>query len=253
MKVSRREAMEKFIIDQDTATMEELCRRFAISMNTARSDVAALVEKGAVRKIYGGVCSNQISHLVGFEKRRRLHLDAKRAICGLAATLIEDNDVVYIDSGSTTMYLLDDLTQVKNVTVLTTNLSIVQRAGSYDNLSVFVLPGRFDRDSNSISDVSTADYLGNFNIDKAFIGASGITPEGNLSNYSTMESTIKKTALRNSRKRFLLMDSSKFGSQALMTLCSITEMDEILTDAALPEKYQELCRNFGVVCRLAGQ
>ena len=114
MKDSRRKQMEALVARQKSATMEELRQAFGVSMNTVRSDVAYLVQTGAVEKIYGGVRVVQHQQVPLFTQRTELRCDAKRAIARQAERLIGDNDIIFIDSGTTAMHLIDFLDPVKH-------------------------------------------------------------------------------------------------------------------------------------------
>ena len=168
MKSFRLRRMEQYILEKDTVSMEELCREFNISMNTVRLDVAQLVNKGSVEKVYGGVCSNRKNSLVPFEERKMRNSEKKRAICRAAAELVEDGDIIYIDSGTTTMYLVDFLEDRKNITILTHNLNAIMRAIPYSNLQIICLPGSLDRRTNSFVAADTGRILERYNIKKAF-------------------------------------------------------------------------------------
>lgn len=169
MKDSRRKQMEALVARQKSATMEELRQAFGVSMNTVRSDVAYLVQTGAVEKIYGGVRVVQHQQVPLFTQRTELRCDAKRAIARQAERLIGDNDIIFIDSGTTAMHLIDFLDPVKHVTVITGNLYVVTQAYSKPNVEVIVLPGSMNRRTNSVADVSTLEFLGRYHYGKAFM------------------------------------------------------------------------------------
>ena len=72
--------MEQYILEKENVSMEELCEEFDMSMNTVRMDVAELVKKGSVKKVYGGVCSNRQNSLVPFEERKNVNYDSPEAL-----------------------------------------------------------------------------------------------------------------------------------------------------------------------------
>ncbi len=241
MKSFRLRRMEQYILEKEHVSMEELCREFDMSINTVRLDVAQLVSKGSIKKIYGGVCSNHQNSLVPFEERKMKNEDKKRAICSKAASLVEDGDIIFIDSGTTTMYLANFLEERKNVTILTNNLNAIMHAVSYPNLQVICLPGILERKTNSFVSAETGKILARYNIRKAFFAATGVTENGDLTNSSSMEYEIKKAALAGSEHKYLLLDSSKFGKSALLTFAGISDMERVIVDAAMNPALLELC------------
>jgi len=241
MKSFRLRRMEQYVLEKENVSMEELCKEFDISMNTARLDVAQLVNKGTIRKVYGGVCSNRQNSLVPFEERKTRNNESKRAICRAAAELVEDGDIIYIDSGTTAMYLVDFLENRKNITILTHNLNAIMRALPLPDLQIICLPGTLERKTNSFVSAETGRVLERYNIQKAFLAAAGVTASGDVTNSSPLEFEVKRAALENSSHVYLLIDSSKFGKSSLLTYANITDMEKIIADSEIDRALVELC------------
>lgn len=251
MKTFRLRQMEQYILEHDTVSMDELCTRFAVSMNTARMDVAYLTKKGTIRKIYGGVCANQTNNLVPFEDRQLRNMEVKRAISRAAVGLVEDGDVIYIDSGTTTMYMADYMEDKKNVTIITNSLNAICRAMPYPDLTVIGLPGTLERRTNSFVSVETGRMLEYYNIQKAFMAATGVGDGGEVTNSSPLEFEIKSSAIKNSAHAYLLVDSSKFGKTALMKYANLSQMEQVITDKGIRREHLEMCRETGVKIMMA--
>lgn len=246
MKEVRQKQMLSLIAQRGSITMEELQRIFGTSMNTIRSDVAKLAASGAVEKIYGGVRILSTQEVPLFTHRSDLHADGKRRIAQYAQNLIQDNDTLYIDPGTTTMHLMDFLSPAKHVTIITGNLSILSRASAFPNVELIVLPGLLNRRTNSVADVSTLEFLARYRCAKAFLGASGVSPSGKLNVSTYIEYELKKLAMQQSLHTFLLADGSKFGKESLMAYGTIVDLEEIITDASCPDFARELCAREGV-------
>lgn len=242
MKEERRKRMEAMLAQQGSVTMEALQEAFGVSINTVRSDVAYLVSTGVAEKVYGGVRILRHEEVPLFTQRTELHPDAKRRIAQRAEALILDQDILYIDSGSTTMHLIDCLDPAKRVTILTGNLSIIPKAYPMTNVELIVLPGVMNRRTNSVSDVSTLEFLGRYHCSKAFMGATGVSPDGKLNVSTYIEYELKKLAIRQSLRSYLLVDSSKFGRESLMAYGSLGEMEAVITDSGCPPQTRADCR-----------
>lgn len=251
MKDSRRKQMELFISQRETVTMEELQNAFGVSMNTIRSDVAYLVSTGAVEKIYGGVRMLRHQEVPLFTQRTALRTDAKCQIARQAEKLILDHDILYIDPGSTTMHLIDFLDPAKHVTVITGNLYVVAHAYDKPNVELIVLPGSMNRRTNSVSDVSTLEFLGRYHCAKAFMGATGISPDGKLNVSTYIEYELKKLAVQQSLHAYLLADAGKFGGASLMSYGRLSDMEEVITDSLCPEYVKDYCREQGIRLTIA--
>lgn len=246
MKENRRKQIEALVARRDTVTMEELRDTFGVSMNTVRSDVAYLVDTGAVEKIYGGVRALQRQEVPLFTQRTQLRTEEKRRLARRAQEFIEDGDTLYIDAGTTTMHLIDFLDPGKRVTIVTGNLYVVHQAYDKPHVEVIVLPGAMNRRTNSVSDVSTLEFLGRYRFAKAFMGASGVSPEGRLNVSTYIEYELKKLAVAQSRQAWLLLDSGKFGSGSLMSYGVLEDMTGLITAPPCPEEIQDRCRQKNV-------
>lgn len=246
MKSFRLRRMEQYILEKENVSMEELCEEFDMSMNTVRMDVAELVKKGSVKKVYGGVCSNRQNSLVPFEERKMKNSDKKKAVCRAAAELVDDGDIVFVDSGTTAMYLTDYLDENKNVTVLTNNLNLIMRAVPCENVQVICLPGILERKTNSFVSAETGKILARYNIKKAFFAATGVTESGDVTNSSSLEYEIKREAMNNSEHSYLLLDSSKYGKSALLTFAHISDMERVFVDEEAGTPLLSICERYNV-------
>lgn len=241
LREQRRNEMEKLIIQRQNLSMEELCTFFGVSVNTVRADIQDLVNRGTVRKIYGGVQSVSPKPAPLFSQRTLTRTTAKMRIAQAAAQHIENGDIIYVDGGTTTMHLLDLLPQSLELTVITANVYLIDTVLDKPNITLVVLPGILQRRTNSLMDNSTAQALSNYQCSKAFLGVSGITDDGRLNVSSYTEKDIKQMAVRQSRRSFLLADSGKFGEYNLLSYGSIDSMDTIITDDGIPQEYIDFC------------
>ncbi len=247
MKSFRLRRMEQYILEKENVSMEDLCREFDISMNTVRMDVATLVRKGSIKKVYGGVCSNRQNSLVPFEERKMKNSEKKKAVCKAAAKLVNDGDIIYIDSGTTTMYLPDYLGNHKNITLLTSNLNAILHAVPHENIQVICLPGILERKTNSFVSAETGQILARYNVKKAFFAATGVTENGDITNSSSLEYEVKKEAMHNSEHKYLLLDSSKYGKSALLTYAHLSDMEKVIADEEISKEFDPLCEKHNVV------
>lgn len=246
MRDGRIKQIEDLVIRRETVTMEELRRTFGVSMNTIRADVAKLVESGAVEKVYGGVRAVRRQEVPLFTHRTELHTQEKKRIARYAQRLIHDGDILYIDAGTTTMHLIDFLDPAKRVTIITGSLYVMGRAYAKPHVDLIVLPGGMNRRTNSVADGGTLEFLARYRCGKAFMGASGVSPDGRLNVSTYMEYELKKLAVEQSQTAYLLLDGSKFGGSSLLSYGSLGDMEEVITDQSCPQEVREQCGQLGV-------
>ncbi len=246
MKANRILDMEKYISLKGTASMEELQRQFNVSANTVRRDIAELLQRGTVEKVYGGVCARPASPtLTPYEMRRLSSGEAKELIGRTAAGLVSDGDVIFIDSGTTTLHMIDCLKDKRDVTVITHNLGAIVRALPYENIHVIVLPGSLRRKTNSMTGSDSVKAMKKYNIRSAFMAATGLSMHG-ATNSSAQEYDIKQAAVECSEKAYLLVDRHKFGVTGVMTYAPISSFEAVVTDQAPGEDYLALLRENSV-------
>lgn len=244
MRTQRIDLIEKYIQQEKSATIDELCDKFQVSKNTIRRDIDTLAEKEVVKKVYGGVTSavpsGLSSKLIPYETRHITHPEEKDRICAQAAKFVKDGDIIYIDTGTTCLNMVDHISS-RQCTILTNSLQVCLKAVPYPNLNLISLPGKLKRGTLSYVGSEIVDYLKTYNIGKAFMACSGVTIENGLTNATIEEYIIKKAVMENCSKSFLLADHTKFGRFSLMTYCQLKDIDHIVTDAALDEEYVAYC------------
>lgn len=253
MKRDRIQEMERYITQRGTAAMEELRTRFDISMNTVRRDVAELCARGTVTKVYGGVCARPTEQaLTPYEVRRRGSESAKAAIGKAAAELVRDGDVIFIDSGTTTLQMIDHLADRQNLTIITNNLEAIIRALPHENITLIALPGQVRRKTHSLTGDDAVRYLKRFNVRTAFMASTGVSGHG-VTDSSPMEFEIKKCAVESAEKTVLLIAGAKFGVTGLMTYAPLEAFDALVTDTPPEEAMRSMLADSGVELIVAGE
>lgn len=223
--------------------MNELMNHFNVSMNTIRNDIRQLVNQNIVKKVYGGVEAVHQQSITAFDLRSDTYMAQKVNIARRAARYIEHDDVIFIDSGTTTMNIIDYCADDIEFTVITHNVSVINACIPKENITVIALPGTLDRKTRSLMDVSTPSLLRRYNIDKSFLAATTISEIGRLNNTSAIESEIKSTALSIANETLLLVDSSKFDKSSLMTFGSLSNIDVLITDKEIDDKTYAMCES----------
>lgn len=240
MRIDRLNNMERYIIERDSVTLEDLATHFKISINTVRRDINNLVKRGNVVKVYGGVhVAQQTSNLVSIPIREQLNYAEKLRIGQLAASLAPDNATFFLDSGSTTIHLVHHLSEHKKVTLITHSLPVMTSAATYPNLNLIMLGGIYNHSTASMFGFSVIEELQKFSVDIAFMAATGISFSSGLANNTYMEAEIKRQVVSNSSKIILLADHTKFNHNALISFCGLERLSAVVTDCAPPDEYIE--------------
>ena len=245
MKARRIREMELYIAEHGSATMQELQEAFGISINTLRRDLAELVQTGSIEKVYGGVRTRQsVSGYLPYDQRSLKPSQSKQAICERAAELVHDGDIIFVDSGTTTVHLMDALKD-RTITVITNNIEIMVAALDLPNIRLILLPGELQRSTHSLTGEASAEFLSRFNTNIAFMAATGVSM-GGVTNSIPLEYEIKKAAVAHSDKAVLMVTGNKFGVTSLLTYAKLSSFDCILTDERIPEEWKAKLTEQGV-------
>lgn len=249
MKVSRLNSIEQYVISQGTVSIDELCEVFNVSKNTIRRDLNELEARGHIAKVYGGVTATEGANVVPLPVRIGLNMADKALIGRLAAEEVQDGDTIFIDSGSTAVFLLRYLIGKKRVTVVTHSLGAMAEAAKYDNLSVISLGGIYNSITDSFVGLSTFEALSSMKIGKAFMAATGVSIVGGMMNTTFLEAEIKKGVVQRAAHIYLLVDSTKLDREAVITFCRLERLTAFITDRCPPEEYVHFLEEHGVRLR----
>ncbi len=248
MRVQRLEAIAAYIQKEGSVSIQQLCEEFQVSVNTIRRDLDALVQEGAVKKVYGGVvaagrtedASTPLTReLMDFQVRNRECLNEKQKIGRKAAEFVQHGDTIFLDSGSTTLQMIPYLAEKKNVTIITYSIPAIAELVNYPQIHTIALPGVVLGRTASLVGHATCVALAQFNCVKAFMGCTGLSLSRQLTNATFEEFEVKQVALRHSKLHYLLADHEKFDHAALMSYGEIGAMDYLITDQLPTEAYQQ--------------
>ncbi len=240
LKTKRIQQIQEYVLKHQSVSLDDLGTVFGVSKTTIRRDIRKLISEGMIQKVYGGVA---ISHakLESFNERKARNPIQKRLIAKTAADYVENGDVIFIDSGTTTLEIITFL-KTKQVTIITNNLDIIIQALRFENLTVISTGGLLERDNKSFSSYSHADSFKKYNFDKVFMASTGVSISNGVTNSSPIESGIKETIVKGNADVFLLVDHTKLDKYAMVTYCGLKEIDYLITDNFLDESYQDFAR-----------
>ena len=246
MRLDRLNAMEYFVLQNDTATLEDLAKHFSVSSNTIRRDVNELLDRGRIKKVYGGVAVNTTQNPLPISLRSSKCAAEKLLIGRLAATLVEDNSTIFLDSGSTTVTLLANIAGRQQITMVTHSLPAMYEASKYENLKVVALGGIYNAATSSYFGVSTIETISRMSVNTVFIAATGVSLEHGLTNTTYLEAEIKRCITARERRIVLMADHTKFGSSYMITFCNFEKLAAVVTDRLPPEPFMEVIQRKGI-------
>jgi DeoR/GlpR family transcriptional regulator of sugar metabolism len=240
------------------ASIGELARDYGVSAITVHRDLQRLAHDGLIERIHGGArptgaspTSAQVS--TDWTKRLRQAQVQKEAIAVEAARFIEDGGTIFVDSSTTCLALARHLNRhPPRALTLVTNSPAIAMELHAPAIHVVVTPGEVDQTLRMIGGRWAAEFLAGLNMEVAFVSAGGITLEHGLSTTRRSLSDTLRAALASSGKGIGVIDSSKFGLSALLSIARPEELDAIIVDDGLSRETIEAYETAGVNLVLAG-
>ena len=227
---SRQSDILAYLNEHETISIKDLCKKFYVSEATARRDLTALEKQGAVRRVFGGATliygsDKQIPLFV----REREDAIEKTRICKKASKFIRDGSVLFIDGSSTAQFLLEELSNFKDLLVITNGLKIAEKLGKM-HVKVYSTGGLLMENSSVLIGADAERFVENFNADVCFLSCKGVSNDGKLTDTSYFETQLRKKFLQNSKLKVMLITKNKFNKEYIHTLCKVDEVDYVITD-----------------------
>lgn len=211
-------------------TIAEFAEELDISESTVRRDLIELDRQGRLVKVRGGATARASSYMTSDRtmlEKQALYTKEKRCIARCAAEMIQPNDVVFLDAGSTTAFLPDFLQQ-SEATFVTNGMEHAQKLSRL-GCHVIMLGGEVKPVTEAAIGVSTVEMLRRFHFTLAFLGTNGIGIRTGFTTPDPNEAAVKTAAFEHSRRCYVLADASKFDVIAPVTFAHLSQVSIITT------------------------
>lgn len=245
MNQARRKKIVELLEKQGAVTNGELMETFDISIETVRRDLAYLEKCGLLERVYGGAVQRKFMRVEpNYDNRENKNSQEKEAIAMRAGEFIEENESVFFDIGTTALAVARNLDGKKPFKAFTNSLRVAISLSELD-IDVTLTGGSVRKGEYCVSGSIAEETMRRFNIDKALIGAAGIDENG-VTDFIPQEAFLRKQVMDNARKVIVLADYSKFGVRAACNVCSIEEIDVLITDEKAPKEMLKKIQKKGV-------
>lgn len=228
--------MLDYINNKKKVSTKELSEVFEASVVTIRKDINDLAKKGLVMNVHGGVMalSDKLNLEIPSCTKAKQHIAEKKVIGRLAASMIEDNDVIILDSGSTT-FEVGNAIGGKKVTVITNDIKIGYYLANKPNVTLVIPGGTVERELYTLCGIETINFIKNIRADKLFLGCDAIDFTKGITNRTLLEVGAKRAMIEVSKYVVAVADSSKHNKEVFAHLCNLDEIDVLVTDSISAE------------------
>ena len=226
------------------ASIDELCARLFVSAPTMRRDLKALASSGKIIRTTGGAIINSFQwEGAPQEEREKEFVLEKDSIAKKCLDLIHDGDTIMTDASSSCLQLLKILGAKSSVIVIT-NSSKAPSVLTKTGIKTFVTGGEASKTSFAYVGTFAEEFIRKFNADICFFSVSSLSPDGKLTDNSIAENQISKAMMECSKKSVLLLNSQKVGAPYLNTVCTLNDVDFVVSETDISDMFPEYKEKF---------
>lgn len=227
----------------------DLSNRLGCSEVTIRSDIRKLDEQGVLKKTYGGAVKIEKGLSVEFVPGECfLNSDKKYRIAKKAFEYIVNRDSIMIDDSTTGYYLAKYIKEhpEKHIVVVTNSLISAAELSTARHVDLFVVGGQVMGNPPSALDNIAVNAMGQFHVNKAFVGVNGINLKVGLTSMGTPQMDLKREIIKMANQTYVIADSSKFGNSNLFTVCPMDDIYKVITDTDVTKETVHLAKKVNV-------
>jgi DeoR family fructose operon transcriptional repressor len=226
----RLEKILQLVRQEGRVSVKEAHEFLGVSEDTVRRDFTRLSEKSLVVRTHGGVMSkDRVSFDPGMKEKTVQHQQEKEKIARLAATKVDDGDVIIIDAGTTTERMIQYIAEHQDLTVLTDALNIAVET-TKRNIHTIILGGDIRISTLSVTGPDAVDMIKHYHADKLFMGVSAISINKGLMTPNRLEAEIKRGLIDISTDVVVLADHSKIDRTSLFSFGTLNDISYLVTD-----------------------
>ncbi len=236
---SRQKSILELVRSQGYVATEQLVRQFGVTPQTIRRDINILCELDLIERFHGGAGRIGNAYNQPYQDRLSEGMEGKRRIARMVAPRIPDGASLFLNIGTTTEALAAELTDRKDLRIVTNNINIANMMRETEGADVMIAGGSVRHSDGGIVGEATTEFLKQFRLDIGVIGISGIDEDGALLDFDYQEIRSAQAIIQNSRTVYLVADHSKFGRRAMVRLGQYSDIDHLFTDRRPPEAFMK--------------
>lgn len=248
----RRDRIQEYLAMHQIARTVDLCELLETSEATVRRDLEWLEHKGILERTHGGaMLSQRMVFEQEYQQRAQHHPEEKKLIGQLAASLIEEGDIVFINSGTTATQILQHIRSDLRISVFTNNVSAAMELGE-PGFHYHLIGGEFQPRSNSLAGGFALENLTRVYANKTILGVDGISAKHGCTVPTKPEAEVVRQMIERTKGQVIVAaDYSKWGVVSNFQIASIDEIDKLVTDEKMDSSALESLVNHKVECLIA--
>jgi DeoR family fructose operon transcriptional repressor len=247
----RRDKIQEYLSIHQIARSVDLCNLLETSEATVRRDLEWLEQKGILERTHGGaILSQRMLFEQEYQQRAQHHPEEKKRIGELAASLIEDGDIVFVNSGTTATQVLQHIRSDSHISVYTNNVNATLELGD-PGFHYYLTGGEFQPRSNSLAGRFAIENLSRVYANKAILGVDGISIKHGCTVPTDAEAEVVRYMIERTKGQVIMVaDHSKWGVVSNFQVASIDEVNKFVSDEGLDSSAIESLADHDVSCLL---
>ncbi len=243
--LERQKKILEILEREGSVSVNKLSSAFDVTEETVRRDLEKLEKQDCLKRTHGGAVpvTDSSTHEASLEKRKLINVEAKQAMAKVAVRFVSEGDTIFLDASTTTFFMAKEIKQMKNITVITNSLRVVNELCGIEGIKVISVGGVVSHNQSFVGSLAERSIEENFFASKMFFSSKGITAEGGVLESNEGECGIKKKMMKNAGRKYYLCDRSKMGGIGFVKLAAFDEIDCVITDTApegaLKQKFNE--------------
>lgn len=226
--------------------VDDLAVQFDATPQTIRKDLQVLADQHFVVRFHGGASLLSGTQYDSWDSRRAAAAPEKQAIGAQIAARIPNHSTVFINAGTTTDWVVSALDGHFGLRLITDNVDLAASARRLPGADVIIPCGTVRQSDGAILGAETVEFLRQFKVDVAVIGAAGIDRDGALCDFDMAEAQLCRAIIYGARHVIVAVDASKFERPAPLKFAELSRIDALVTDARAPDWVQDICTSHNV-------
>lgn len=243
----RRDYTQKVLREKGHVSVSDLSEELGVSEVTIRKDLRYLEEHNLLLRTHGGaILPDRFVADRPFEEKAKRNAEAKRRIGKAAADLVQNNDTLFLDAGTTTMQVARHFDPTYSLTVVTNAVNIAMELLGRANTEVLMLGGMLRNTSASVVGPFAEEMIRQHACSKLFLGVDGFDIDHGLTTTNPLEAQVNRLMIDAAEQTIVVTDASKFGRRGLSRICSADQIDLIITEEGVPDDVQATLNERGI-------
>ncbi len=233
---------QKLITDKLNAEgavwVSKLSAELGVTEETVRRDLEKLEKQEVLMRTHGGaVPLNENTHEYSLERRKNEKTDVKQRLAREAVKFIEPGDTIFLDASTTVFYIARELKDIKNITVITNSLRIINELSGQKDIKVMAVGGYVSHNQSLIGSMAEYEVSERYFANKMFFSSRGVTVDAGILESNEQECAIKQKMIKNSAYKFYVCDASKIGRVGFVKLAHLDEIDYMVTENSISDEF----------------